>query len=103
MTINGEKMTRKEYNALLTFIFWLNPQPKKGTKVLVSYRDILGIWGQRGGKKWPKICPKLTINLEIMTKKEYSSLLWFIFWLNPQPKKGTKVPASYRDHLGTLG
>ena len=95
-------MTKKEYSTLLRFIFWLKLQPKKETRVPASYGELLGTLGQRGGQKWPKICPKLTINGEKMTKKEYTTLLRYIFWLNPRPTKETRVPASYGE-LGTLG
>ena len=102
-TINGEIMTKKANNLLLRFVFWLNHHPENGIRGPASYGDLLGTLGQRGGQKWPKIWPKLTINGEKKTKKEYNALLRFIFWLNPQPKKGTGVPASYRDLSGTLG
>ena len=52
---------------------------------------------------WIKIHVKISQNGEKMSKNEYSTLLMFIFWLNPLKKSGTRVPASYRDLLGTLG
>ena len=50
-TINGEKMTKKENNPLLRFIFWLNHHPENGIRGPASYRDLLSTLGQRGGQK----------------------------------------------------